>query len=182
MHFSITGQDHRDGTYTITLTPQTTDPHQLVIIMDDQHVQNSPHDLDVRSKCDYLTLCNAQAIECRLRHPSCVAVHDNGDLYIVKFCSMCDQTGQLKKIVGRGTERVMVSSQVQGVYTSRKMRCMLLTFVTTVCRSCHHARGELHHTFGQKGSGQGQFDRPSAVIVGSNNRLIVADTTCNNHI
>eukprot|EP00731_Ephydatia_muelleri_P037898 Em0593g3a len=39
-------EDHRDGTYTITLTPQTAGPHQLLITMDGQHVQNSPHDLD----------------------------------------------------------------------------------------------------------------------------------------
>ena len=40
-------EDHRDGTYTITLTPQTAGPHQLLITMDGQHVQNSPNDLDV---------------------------------------------------------------------------------------------------------------------------------------
>ena len=43
-------EDHRDGTYTITLTPQTTDSHQLLITMDVQHiqhVQSSPHDLQV---------------------------------------------------------------------------------------------------------------------------------------
>ncbi|KAL5496818.1 hypothetical protein EMCRGX_G013179 [Ephydatia muelleri] len=39
-------EDHRDGTYTITLTPQTAGPHQLLITMDGQHVQNSPNDLD----------------------------------------------------------------------------------------------------------------------------------------
>ena len=57
-------EDHRDGTYTITLTPQTAGPHQLVITMDDQHVQNSPHDLEVRSTCDYhiLFLCDAQQV------------------------------------------------------------------------------------------------------------------------
>ena len=27
-------EDHRDGTYTITLTPQTAGPHQLLITMD----------------------------------------------------------------------------------------------------------------------------------------------------
>ena len=45
-------EDHRDGTYTITLTPQTAGPHQLVITMDGQHVQSSPHDLNVRPKPD----------------------------------------------------------------------------------------------------------------------------------
>ena len=31
-------EDHGDGTYTITLTPQTAGPHQLVTTMDGQHV------------------------------------------------------------------------------------------------------------------------------------------------
>ena len=68
-------EDHWDGTYTITLTPQTAGPHQLLITMDGQHVQNSPNDLDVRPKRDYHTLCNAQqVIQCN--RPLCVAIHD----------------------------------------------------------------------------------------------------------
>ena len=59
-------EDHRDGTYTITLTPQTAGPHQLLITMDGQHVQNSPNDFDVWPKCDYRILCNAQqVIQCK---------------------------------------------------------------------------------------------------------------------
>ena len=62
-------EDHGDGTYTITLTPQTAGPHQLVITMDGQHVQISPYDLDVRPKRDYLTLCKAQqVIECSFHY------------------------------------------------------------------------------------------------------------------
>ena len=41
-------EDHGDGTYTITLTPQTAGPHQLLITMDGQHIQKSPCDLDMR--------------------------------------------------------------------------------------------------------------------------------------
>ena len=35
--------------------------------------------------------------------------------------------------------------------------------------------GEFLHNFGLKGSGQGEFDNPEAVIVDSNNRVIVSD-------
>ena len=41
-------EDHRDGTYTIILTPQSAGPHQLLITMDGQHIQNSPHNVDVK--------------------------------------------------------------------------------------------------------------------------------------
>ena len=48
-------EDHRDGTYTITLAPQTAGPHQLVITI------NGQHDLDVKSKVlSYHTLYNTQ--------------------------------------------------------------------------------------------------------------------------
>ena len=53
-------EDHGDGTYTITLTSQTACPHQLLITMDGQHVQNSPCDLDVGTK--YSTLCNPEQV------------------------------------------------------------------------------------------------------------------------
>ena len=35
--------------------------------------------------------------------------------------------------------------------------------------------GEFIHNFGHKGSGQGQFSYPLAVIVDSNNRVIVSE-------
>ena len=40
-------KDHGDGTYTITFTLQTAGPHQLLITMDGQHVQNSPREIEV---------------------------------------------------------------------------------------------------------------------------------------
>ncbi|KAL5496491.1 hypothetical protein EMCRGX_G012788 [Ephydatia muelleri] len=95
-------KDHRDGTYTITLTPQTAGPHQLLITMDSQHVQNSPNDLDVRPKLVYHTLCNAQqVIQCN--RSTCVAIHDNGDIYVGSHDGciyVFDQIGQLKNTIG----------------------------------------------------------------------------------
>ena len=55
-------EDHSDGTCTVTLIPQTAGPHQLLITMDGQHVQNSPHDLEVVSKRDYRTLHEVQPV------------------------------------------------------------------------------------------------------------------------
>ena len=167
-------EDHRDGTYTITLTPQTVGPHQLVITMDGQHVQNSPHDLDV-SKYDYLTLCNAQQV-IRCSRPLCVAIHDNGDIYVGSSDGciyVFDQTGQLKNTIGSGGSGdgqfrypcgISIKGDVLYVADSDNHRIQKLT-----------SRGEFIHKFGQKGSGQGEFDDLKAVIVDSNNRLIVSD-------
>eukprot|EP00731_Ephydatia_muelleri_P008536 Em0004g874a len=168
-------EDHRDGTYTITLTPQTAGPHQLLITMDGQHVQNSPNDLDVRTKRDYHTLCNAQqVIQCN--EPRCVAIHDNGDIYVGSGDSciyVFDQTGQLKNTIGsRGSgdgqfsypSGITIKGDVLYVADYGNHRVQKLT-----------SSGKFLHTFGQQGSGQGQFIGPVAVIIDSNNKLIVSD-------
>eukprot|EP00731_Ephydatia_muelleri_P008512 Em0004g850a len=168
-------EDHRDGTYTITLTPQTAGPHQLLITMDGQHVQNSPNDLDVRPKRDYHTLCNAQqVIQCKA--PRCVAIHDNGDIYVGSgdHCIyVFDQTGQRKSTIGsRGSgdgqfsypSGISIKGDVLYVADSSNHRVQKLT-----------SSGKFLHKFGQEGSGQGQFNFPVAVIIDSNNKLIVSD-------
>ena len=75
-------EDHSDSTYTITLIPQTAGPHQLIITMDGQHVQNSPHDLEVMSKRDYCTLHQVRPLIYCKSHPRCVAIHGNGNIYV----------------------------------------------------------------------------------------------------
>ena len=168
-------EDHRDGTYTITLTPQTAGPHQLLITMDGQHVQNSPNDLDVRPKRDYHTLCNAQQlIQCHW--PLCVAIHDNGDIYVGSgdHCIyVFDQTGQLKNTIGSSgsgdgqfsyPHGISIKGDVLYVADSGNHRVQKLT-----------SSGKFLHKFGQQGSGQGQFNLPVAVIIDSNNKLIVSD-------
>eukprot|EP00731_Ephydatia_muelleri_P008480 Em0004g818a len=168
-------EDHRDGTYTITLTPQTAGLHQLFITMDGQHVQNSPHDLDVRPKRDYHTLCNAQqVIQCN--RPSCVAIHDNGDIYVGSHDDciyVFDQTGQLKNTIGSSgsgdgqfsfPRGISIKGDVLYVADTGNHRVQKLT-----------SSGKFLHKFGQQGSGQGRFNCPVAVIIDSNNKLIVSD-------
>ena len=172
-------EDHRDGTYTVTLTPQTAGPHQLLITMDGQHVQNSPNDLDVRPKRVYRTLRSAQqVIQCN--RPRCVAIHDNGDIYVGSddHCIyVFDQTGQLKNTIGsRGSSNgqfsypygISVKGDVLYVADSGNHRIQQLT-----------SSGKFLHKFGQYGSGRGQFSSPVAVIIDSNNKLIASD--CDNH-
>ena len=69
--------------------------------MDGQHVQNSPLDLEVRSKRDF-NLSNAhQVIKCS--QPICVAIRDNGDIYVESWDNciyVFDQIGQLKNTIG----------------------------------------------------------------------------------
>ena len=101
-------KDHGDGTYTTTLIPQTAGPHQLLITLNGQHVQNSPHDLNVLAvhddnKYDCKTLGNVQqVIKCPVA-PCSVAIHDNGDLYVATatgYIYAFDKNGHPQKAVG----------------------------------------------------------------------------------
>eukprot|EP00731_Ephydatia_muelleri_P008204 Em0004g542a len=172
-------EDHRDGTYTITLIPQTAGPHQLLITMNGQHVQNSPNDLDVRPKRDYHTLCNAQkVIQCD--GPYCVAIHDNGDIYVGRdddCIYVFHQTGQRKNTIGSSgsgdgqfssPSGISIKGDVLYVADTDNHRVQKLT-----------SSGKFLHKFGHQGSDQGQFNRPMAVIIDANNKLIVSD--CDNH-
>ena len=96
-------EDNGDGTYTIILTPQIAGPHQLLITMDGQHVQNSPCDLDVRRT--YSTLSYPKQFFKCSGGPLGIAVHDSsGDIYVA--CSndhlirVFTEVGQLKRIIG----------------------------------------------------------------------------------
>ncbi|KAL5496409.1 hypothetical protein EMCRGX_G012684 [Ephydatia muelleri] len=169
-------EDHRDGTYTITLTPQTAGPHQLLITMDGQHVQNSPNDLDVLPIRDYRILCKAQqVIQCN--EPMCVAIHDNGDIYVGSGdgCIYAfDQTGQLKNTIGSSGSGDGQFSSPSGISIKGDVLYVADTHNNHVQKLT--SSGKFLHKFGQQGSGQGQFNRPWGVMIDSNNKLIVSDS------
>ncbi|KAL5496606.1 hypothetical protein EMCRGX_G012923 [Ephydatia muelleri] len=160
-------EDHRDGTYTITLTPQSVGPHQLLITMDGQHIQNSPNDLDVRPKRDYHTLCKAQqVIQCN--EPRCVAIHDNGDIHVGSedgCIYVFDQTGQLKNTIGSSGSGDGQFSHPSCIFN--KGDVLYVADTGNHCVQKLTSSGKFLHKFGQKGSGPGQFNRPWAVIIDS---------------
>ena len=170
-------EDHGDGTYTITLTPQTTGPHQLVITMDGQHVQNSPHDLNVVPKHNYLTLCNPQQVINCSGGPSGIAIHDSGDIYVACISDnsihVFDQAGHQKRTIGSGGIRDGQFSRPYGIAIKGD--------VMYIAEYSHHriqkltTGGQFLQEFGRRGSGQGQFKGPISVIVDHRDRMIVAD-------
>ena len=171
-----TVEDPGDGTYTITLTPQAAGPHQLLITMDGEHVQGSPHDLDVRP--NYSTLCNPQQVISCSGHPSGIAIHDSGDIYVACWdddhIRVFDQGGHKKRTIGSGGRGNGQFYGPRGIFIKGD--------VMYVADCCNHripkltTGGQFLKKFGQRGSGQGQFSRPESVIVDQRDRMIVADS------
>ena len=169
-------EDHGDGSYTITLTPQAAGPHQLLITMDGEHVQGSPHDLNVRPS--YSTLYNPQqVISCR-DCPDGIAIHCSGDIYVTCWVDdrirVFDQGGYEKRTIGclgsgdgqfSGPHGISIKGDVMYVADQGNHRIQKLT-----------TGGQFLQKFGQHGSGQGQFYGPTSVIVDQRDRMIVADS------
>ena len=162
-------EDHRDGTYTITLTPQTAGPHQLVITMDGQHVQNSPHDLDVKSEFDFTSYSVQNLIYCT-KHPYCAAIDRQQNIYVASSGDCIDvfHSGGIKvRTIGR-------YGRNDGEFN---MPCGI--FITNDLADCKNDRI-------QKLTLEGAFvlkfytQNPSAVIVDKDNRIIVAESKKNN--
>ena len=166
-------EDHGDGTYTITLTPQTAGPHQLVITVDGHHVQESPYDLEVKN--DYTSLCDVQQV-INVKAPMCVAIHENGDIYVGSVdhhIYVFDQGGHLKNTIGRNGRR---DGQFNGpICISIIGEVMYIADCFNHCIQKLTTGGKFLHKFGKEGSGQGQFGHPFGVVVDSKNRVIVTD-------
>ena len=166
-------EDHGDGTYTISLTPQNTGLHQLYITMDGHNVQKSPFELNVRG--DYSTLCNPQQV-ITVTQPYCVAVHDKGDIFV--GCNddciyVFDKRGQLKtKIGGSGRNSDWFDGPV-GIFI--KGDVLYVADVGNHCIQKLTTTGKFLCVIGEQGSGQGQLNAPSDIVVDSRDRVIVAD-------
>ena len=169
-------EDHGDGTYTINFTPQAAGPHQLLITMDGEHVQGSPHDLDVRAVMpNYSTLCNPQQVISCSGGPYGIAIHDSGDIYVAcedNSIHVYDQGGHEKRTIGSigsGDGQfsypggISIKGDVMYVADKGNHRIQKLT-----------TGGQFLQKFGL-GSGQGQFKYPRSVIVDQRDRMIVAD-------
>ena len=164
-------EDHGDGTYTITLTPQTAGPHQLAITVEGHHVQGSPYDINVKTLCDV-----PQVID--VKYPYSAAIDDNGDIYVSSgdhHIYVFDQGGHLKNTIGskgsgdgqfNGPCSIFIIGALMYIADWGNHRIQKLT-----------TEGKFLPKFGDKGSGQGQFRCPRGVIVDSKNRVIVSDVS-----
>ena len=172
-------EDNLDGTYTVALTPQTAGPQQLHITVNGQHVQSSPHDLVVRPKRDYKTLCKCsyqQAIKCIM--PLCVAIHETGHIYVGsdvnKGIYVFDQSGDLKRTIcsggsgdGQFGRPTAIALKGDVLYVADQFNNCIQKLTT---------EGEFllkFATFGERRASN--LEQPVAIVINSSGQLIVSD-------
>ena len=173
-------EDHGDGTYTITLIPQTAGPHQLLITMDGQHVQKSPCDLDVRLR-DYSTLCHAdKAFDCD-GYAYGIAIHDSGEIFVTVWVGaysdivrVFDEAGERKRIIGKGGHGDGQFCYPKGLFIKGDMMYVADSGNDRIQKWT--TGGQFLKKFSQHGSDQEMFNQPASVVVDENDWLIVADS------
>ena len=171
-------ENHWDGTYTITLTPQTTGPHQLHITMDGQHIKNSPYDLEVRkSKLDYSAGLGNPQLNVSVTSPLCIAIHKkSGDIFVGSEANciyVYSKDGAQKTTFGSAGNGLCQFNRPCGLDIKGDE-------LYVADRNNHRIQklnvsGAFICTFGRLGKGEGEFNCPSAIVVDFNDRLIVAD-------
>ena len=171
-------ENHWDGTYTITLTPQTTGPHQLHITMDGQHIKNSPYDLEVRkSKLDYSAGLGDRQLNVNVTSPLCIAIHKkSGDIFVGS------EANCIYVYSKDGAEKTTIGSAGKGLCQFNKPCGLDIKGDELYVADSNNHRiqkfdlsGSFICTFGRLGKGEGEFNHPSAIVVDFNDRLIVAD-------
>ena len=171
-------ENHWDGTYTITLTPQTTGPHQLHITMDGQHIKNSPYDLEVRkSKLDYSAGLGNPQLNVSVTSPLCIAIHKkSGDIFVGSEANciyVYSKDGAQKTTIGSAGNGLCQFNRPCGL--DIKGDALYVADLNNHRIQKFDLSGSFICTFGRPGKGKGEFNCPSAIVVDFNDRLIVAD-------
>ena len=108
-------QDNNDGTYSISVIPQSVGEHQLSIKVENEHVKSSPFVVSVREPRDYTLLSGAAGQYYTVNNPFDVAFDDNDTMFIVE-CSNCrinvlnKQGTSLRSIGSSGSGNLQFSS------------------------------------------------------------------------
>ena len=169
--------DNSDGTYLVSVTPQQLGQHKLSITINGQDIQGSPFDLSVVPQRDYTKFKNPVQTITGISKPTYIAFSDNGDMFVTSCNDKCvhvyDSSGKKKTaIVSGGSGKlqfqsprgIVIGEEVLYVAEYRGHRIHKLT-----------TGGEFLGTFGEQGSGVGQFNGPRDIKISPEGKVCVAD-------
>ena len=173
--------DNKDGTYSVSFTPQDIGEHILSITICNKSIKGSPFVIYVREPRDYTTLQSPQQTMSNL-DGNCVyalSFHENGNMYVTQndyvrvlkpdgstvttFGSSGSEDGQFSSPYGVAVWGNSVYVCDSGNSRIQKFS-MLGTFVSK---------------FGEKGSGEGQFRDPRGICIDDEGNIFVAEYSNN---
>ena len=170
--------DNGDGTYTVTLTPQCDGPHILRVTMDGQLLKGSPLDVDVRghAKPNYRPQEPPQEVA-SARAPWCISLHRDGNVFVgskANCIHVYDRNWGLKYTIGS-------SGQGDGQFNDLRDLAISGDLLYVADFQNHRVQtltvgGEFRRKFGELGSGNGQFNGPTALAIDARGRVFVCDS------
>ena len=170
--------DNSDGTYLVSVTPQQLGQHNLSIVIHGQDIQDSPFDLSVVPQRDYTKLKDPVQTITGIAIPLYIAFSDKGDIFVTTpFDDDCilvyDSSGKKKTTIGCCGSGELEFEKPRGI--------TIIGEVVYVAEFGGHrihkltTRGEFLGTFGEQGSGVGQFNSPCDIQISPEGKVYVAD-------
>ena len=167
--------DNSDDTYLVSVIPQQSGQHKLSITIHGQDIQGSPFDLSVVPQRDYTKLKDPVQTITGIRSPLCIAFSDKGNVFVTSaFDDDCilvyDSNGKKKTTIGSGELEfehplgITINGEIVYVAECGGHGIHVLT-----------TGGECLGTFGEHGSGIGQFNSPCDIQISPEGKVYVAD-------
>ena len=169
-------KDNKDGTYLISVTPQSIGEHQLSIKVENEHVKSSPFIVSVREPRDYTSLSGAQQYY-SVNYPYDIAFDDNGTMFIADYFSSCihvlnKQGNSLRSIGSSGSGNLQFSNPSA---IAIRGDVIYLVEQSNNCVQKLTTSGEHICTFGSSGSGEGQLSTPRGICIDPEGRIYVSE-------
>ena len=165
--------DNGDGTYLVSVVPQQLGQHHLSITVNGGHIKDSPFTLNIVPRCDYTQLKKPSQTITDINRPLYIAFSDNSDMFVTSYncIHVYDKSGNRKATIAS-----------QGTGQLQSLNCIDIRNGVVYVAEYHGHRihmlttgGEFVGTFGEEGSGIGQFNRPNDVKISPDGRVYVAD-------
>ena len=184
----VTGKtiDHGDGTYSVSVTPQTVGEHELHVTLANGHVKGSPFQCSVTNpRATAYTALSAQYPISSYNGPWDVAVTEEGNLAVAEYgyhtVSLYSVTGQ--RFYSFGTPGSSGSGDGQFYSPSAVAIRGDLMYVLDannhrvqkfgVSKRCFISK------FGSSGKGEGQFSSPYGICIDPEGKVFIVDNSNN---
>ena len=173
--------DNKDGTYSVSFTPQDIGEHKLSITICNKPIKGSPFVIYVREPRDYTTLQSPQQTISNLDGNNVYALsfHENGNMYVTQ-----NHYVRILKPDGSTLTTFGSSGSGEGQF-SNPYGVAVWGDLVYVCDGSNHrvqkfsTSGTLVSKFGEKGSGEGQLSGPRGICLDDEGNIYVAD--CGNN-
>ena len=172
--------DCGDGTYLVSLIPQTFGEQKLSLTIKGQSIQGSPFNISVVIR-DYTILKNPVQTITGTNTPAFIAFSNNGDMFVTSYSSNCiyvyESSGRQKSIIGsHGTGPLQFNAPL-GIAINGEFGDIIYVAENGGNRIHRFSLGgKFLGTFGSKGFDKGQFLNPWGICFGPYGRIYVADT------